>query len=96
MSIPYSNDLRKDDEARQEKVRNVRVIMIDRSTIFRWQKRFESFGNADFKGYNDNQEKIKINKNILEKINKNNPFLTLLEIAKEVGNVSDVTVLNTL
>ena len=59
-------------------------------------KRFEEVGNVDFKGYNNNQEKIKIDQNILEKIVKNNPSLTLFEIAKELGNVSDVTVLNSL
>ncbi len=100
MSIPYSNDLRKKviNLMKQGKKKSEisELLSIDRSTIFRWQKRFKNFGNADFKGYNNNQEKIKINQNILEKIIKNNPSLTLLEIAKEVGNVSDVTVLNTL
>lgn len=56
----------------------------------------EELGNADFKGYNTNQEKIKINQNILDNIIKNNPSLTLFEIAKRIGNVSDVTVLNSL
>ncbi len=100
MSIPYSNDLRKKviNLIKQGKRRSEisELLSIDRSTIFRWYKRFEEVGNIDFKGYNNNQAKIKINHNVLEKIIKNNPSLTLLEIAKEVGNVTDVTVLNSL
>lgn len=100
MSIPYSNDLRKKviHLIKQGKQRSEisKLLSINRSTIFRWNKRFEEVGNVDFKGYNNNQEKIKIDQNILEKIVKNNPSLTLFEIAKELGNVSDVTVLNSL
>ena len=100
MSIPYSNDLIKKviHLIKQGKQRSEisKLLSINRSTIFRWNKRFEEVGNVDFKGYNNNQEKIKIDQNILEKIVKNNPSLTLFEIAKELGNVSDVTVLNSL
>lgn len=100
MSIPYSNDLRKKviNLIKQGKKKSEisKLLSINRSTIFRWCKRFEELGNANFKGYNNNQEKIKIDQNILEKIIKNNPSFTLFEIAKKIGNVSDVTVLNSL
>jgi transposase len=100
MSIPYSIDLRKKViqliKQGKQKSEISKLLSINRSTIFRWYKRFEEVGNVDFKGYNNNQEKIKISQNILERIIKNNPSLTLFEIAKEVGNVSDVTVLNSL
>ena len=52
--------------------------------------------NADFKGYHNNSDKIKIKLEKLEKIIKNNPSLTLVEIATKIGNVSDVTVMNCL
>lgn len=100
MSIPYSNDLRAKVinliKQGKQKSEISRLLSIDRSTIFRWSKRFEEVGNADFKGYNNNQGKIKIDQNMLEKIIKDNPSLTLLEMARQIGNVSDVTVLNSL
>jgi transposase len=48
MSIPHSNDLREKviDLIKQGKHRSEisELLSIDRSTIFRWNKRFEEFG----------------------------------------------------
>lgn len=100
MPIPYSNDLRKKviDLIKQGKKRLEisELLSIDKSTIYRWYKRFKELNNVDFKGYNNNQDKIKINPSILEKMIKDNPSLTLAEMAKKIGNVTDITILNTL
>ncbi len=100
MAIPYSNDLRRKviNLIKQGKKQNeiAELLSINKATIFRWNKRFKETGNADFKGYHDNSDKIKIKSEKLEKIIKNNPSLTLSEIAIKLGKVSDVTVLNYL
>ncbi len=100
MAIPYSNDLRRKviNLIKQGKKQNeiAELLSINKATIFRWNKRFKETGNADFKGYHNNSDKIKIKSEKLEKIIKNNPSLTLSEIAINLGKVSDVTVLNYL
>lgn len=100
MAIPYSNDLRKKviNLIKQGKKQTeiAELLSIDKATIFRWNKRFKEFGNADFKGYHNNSDKIKIRLEKLEKIIQNNPSLTLSEMAMKIGNVSDVTVMNCL
>ena len=100
MAIPYSNDLRKkvinliNQGKKQTEISE--LLSIDKATIFRWNKRAKEFGNADFKGYHNNSDKIKIRPERLEKIIKSNPSLTLAEMAIKIGNVSDVTVMNCL
>ncbi len=100
MAIPYSNDLRKKviNLIKQGKKQTeiAELLSIDKATIFRWNKRAKEFGNADFKGYHNNSDKIKIRPEKLEKIIKSNPSFTLSEMAVKVGNVSDVTVMNYL
>ena len=100
MAIPYSNDLRKKviNLIKQGKKQTeiAELLSIDKATIFRWNKRAKEFGNADFKGYHNNSDKIKIRPEKLEKIIKSNPSFTLAEMAVKVGNVSDVTVMNYL
>jgi transposase len=100
MAIPYSNDLRKKviNLIRQgKKQTEIAVLLsIDKATIFRWNKRAKESGNADFKGYHNNSDKIKIRPEKLEKMIKNNPSATLAEMAIKIGGVSDVTVMNCL
>lgn len=100
MAIPYSNDLRRKviNLIKQGKKQTEisELLSIDKATIFRWNKRAKEVGNADFKGYHDNSDKIKIRPERLEKIIKSNPSLTLSEMAIRVGGVSDVTVMNCL
>ncbi len=100
MAIPYSNDLRKKviNLIRQGKKQTEisKLLSIDKATIFRWNKRAKEIGNADFKGYHNNIDKIKIRPERLEKIIKGNPSFTLSEMAIRIGNVSDVTVMNCL
>lgn len=100
MPIPYSNDLRSKAinliKKGKKQTEVAELLSIDKATIFRWSKRVKELGNADFKGYHNNSDKIKIKLEKLEKIIKNNPFLTLVEIATKIGNVSDVTVMNCL
>jgi len=100
MAIPYSNDLRKKaiylikQGKRQTEI--AELLSIDKATIFRWNKRAKESGNADFKGYHNNSDKIKIKPEKLEEIVKSNPSTTLAEMAIKIGNVSDVTVMNCL
>ena len=100
MVTPYSNDLRKKviNLIKQGKKQTEisELLSIDKSTIFRWNKRSKETGNADFKGYHNNSDKIKIRPEKLEKIIKNNPSFTLSEMAVKIGNVSNVTVMNCL
>ena len=100
MAIPYSNDLRKKviNLIKQGKKQTEisELLSIDKATIFRWNKRANELGNADFKGYHNNSDKIKIRPDKLEKIIKRNPSFTLAEMAIKIGNVSDVTVMNCL
>lgn len=100
MAIPYSNDLRKKviNLIRQGKKQTEisKLLSIDKATIFRWNKRAKEIGNADFKGYHNNVDKIKIKPERLEKIIKSNPSFTLSQMAIRIGNVSDVTVMNSL
>ena len=100
MATPYSNDLRRkvinliNQGKKQTEISE--LLSIDKATIFRWNKRAKEVGNADFKGYHNNSDKIKIRPERLEKIIKSNPSLTLSEMAIRVGGVSDVTVMNCL
>lgn len=100
MPVPYSNDLRKKvinlikQGKKQKEV--AEILSIDKSTIFRWNKRAKELGSADFKGYNNNQDKVKIDLKSLEKIVKDDPSLTLWEIAVKIGGVSDVAVMKNL
>ena len=100
MPIPYSNDLRKKAinliKQGKKQTEIAKLLSIDKATIFRWNKRVKEIGNADFKGYHNNSDKIKIRPEKLEQIIKNNPSATLAEMAIKIGNVSDVTVMNCL
>lgn len=101
MPNPYSNDLRKraimlivDKKIPQIKV--AKMLLIDKSTIYRWYKRYKEEGNFNFRGYNGNKDKNKINLHHLEKIVNDNPHYTLWEMARKIGNITDVTILNGL
>jgi len=71
MPIPYSNDLRSKAinliKKGKKQTEVAELLSIDKATIFRWSKRAKELGNADFKGYNNNSDKIKIKPNKLEK-----------------------------
>ncbi len=100
MVVPYSNDLRKKVinliNSGKSQVEISKLLQIDKITIYRWNKRFKETGNLEFKGYSRNKDKLKINPEKIEEIIKQNPSLTLWEIARKIGTVSDVTVLNYL
>jgi transposase len=91
MPIPYSNDLRKrvisliNKGKKQSHI--AKMLDIDKSTIFRWNKSYKRNGNCNFKGYNQNQDKRKITDLVkFEELIKNNN-LTLEEYSLELGNV---------
>lgn len=100
MPTPYSNDLRKkvidliDGGMQQTEV--AKMLSINKSTIFRWYKRYKKEGSCDFKGYNHNKDKIKSDYNKIQKIIDKNPHYTLHMIADIVGNISHQTISNAL
>ena len=100
MPIPYSNDLRKkvidliNGGMQQKEV--ARLLSINKSTIFRWNKEYKEKGSCDFKGYNHNKDKIKSDFHEVRKIVEENPHYTLHMIATMVGNVSHQTISNIL
>ena len=89
MPIPYSNDLRNkaidmiDQGLEQKEV--AKLLSINRTTLHRWQKRKKLEGNCNFKGYNDNQDKIKIkDTSKISDLLKDDPFITACEIASKL------------
>jgi transposase len=65
-----------------------KLLNIDKSTIYRWNKRYKTEGNCKFKGYNNNQDKKKIkNINKFKKIIDENHSFTLEEFSVSIGNV---------
>ena len=91
MPIPYSNDLRNKVISLINKGKKqshiAKMLDIDKSTIFRWNKSHKGNGNCNFKGYNQNQDKRKITDLVkFEELIKNNNF-TLEEYSLELGNV---------
>jgi len=89
MPIPYSNDLRNkaidmiDQGLEQKEV--AKLLSINRTTLHRWQKRKKLEGNCNFKGYNDNQDKIKIkDTSKISDLLKDDPFITASEIASKL------------
>ncbi len=91
MPIPYSNDLRKKVISLIKKGKKqshiAKMLDIDKSTIFRWNKSCKENGNCNFKGYNQNQDKRKITDLVkFEELIKNNNF-TLEEYSLELANV---------
>lgn len=69
-----------DDGISQKDV--VKLLSINRSTIFRWKKRRELEGNCNFKGYNNNKDKLKI-KDVskFSKFLEDNKTLSLADMA---------------
>ena len=108
MSVPYSKDLRTKtvnllEEQKMSQVQVAKLLAIDKSTIYRWYKRYKTEGSHDIRKYHDNKDKIKIDSSILkidssilESIVEENPSLTLCEIALKITNVTDVAVLKRL
>ncbi len=100
MPIPYSNDLRKKvinlikQGKKQTEIAD--LLSINKATIFRWNKKYKAEGNIDFKGYNKNQDKIKINSNKLIKMISSNPDLTSSELAFRIKGISNVTIWRSL
>jgi len=94
--MKYSNDLRKkvidlvQNGEEQKKV--AALLRIDKSTVYRWCKRYKETGATTPKDYHRNNDKIKVDLLKIESIVQNNPLLTLSEIATKVGNVTHVTV----
>ena len=89
MPIPYSNDLREkvinliNQGKKQSEV--AKLFSIDRSTIYRWTRSYKETGSYDSKGYNNNQDKIKIkDASKISNLLKDNPFMTAVEIATEL------------
>ena len=100
MPIPYSNDLRNkaiymiSNGVKQTVVS--RLLSINRTTIYRWKKREQQEGNCNFKGYNNNQDKIKIkDTSKISNLLKYNPFMTAGEIAGELKeNITAASISN--
>lgn len=101
MPIPYSNDLRSraidlllNKKKSQQKV--AEIFLVTQATISRWLKSYKVYGHCNFKGYNQNKDKIKIsNTDKIKKLIEKNPFITSNQIARELSlDVSDVTILN--
>ena len=91
MAIPYSQDLRLKAinliNKGKKQVHIAKMLDIDKSTIFRWNKRYKTEGDCNFKGYNHNEDKCKINDLIaFEELIKNNNC-TLEEYSLKLGNV---------
>ena len=98
MPIPYSEDLRIKviNLIKQGKKQTEisKLLQIDKSTIYRWYKVFKQTGNIKPRSYNKNQDRIKVNLDKLEEIITKEPSLTLWQIARKMGNITNVTVLN--
>jgi transposase len=100
MPVPYSNDLRikvinliKQGKKQTEVSK---LLQIDKSTIYRWYKAFKHTGSIKPRSYNQNQDRIKIDLNKIEEIIIKEPSLTLWQIARKIGNVTNVTVFNAI
>lgn len=101
MPIPYSNDLRSrainlltKDKKTQKQVAD--IFSVTQATISRWLKDFNEQGHCKFKGYNKNEDKIKVrDPSRIKELIDQNPFITAKEIAKKLSlDVTDVTILN--
>jgi transposase len=99
MPIPYSNDLRSRDidllinkKKSQQHVED--IFSVTQATISRWLARYKNQGHCNFKGYNNNKDKIKIsNPNKIKDLIEENPFITSNEVARKLNlNVTDVTI----
>ena len=98
MPIPYSNDLRKKvidllilDKKKPKEVSP--LLNIHCTTITRWYKRYKEEGDFRFKGYNSNNDKLKIkDPSKIAKIIESNPVINCYEIADMIEE--DVTILN--
>jgi isfu1 transposase len=101
MPVPYSNDLRKKVidllEINKKSPKEVSLLLnIHPTTITRWHKRYREEGLYEFRGYNDNKDKIKIkDPTKIKKIIEESPFINCYEIAEMIDeDVTDVTILN--
>ena len=102
MPIPYSNDLRQkalnmiDSGILQKEVAS--ILKINRTTLLRWKKRRKEQGNCDFKGYNKNQDKVKIKDipRFTEFIKKNKLFSLAQMTEKWQGSNCVMTIYNNL
>tara|TARA_B110000259_G_C14032591_1_gene407444 strand:+ start:106 stop:477 length:372 start_codon:yes stop_codon:yes gene_type:complete len=101
MPIPYSNDLRSrainlltKDKKTQKQVAD--IFSVTQATISRWLKDFNERGHCKFKGYNKNDDKIKVyDPSKIKDLVDQNPFITTKEIARNLSlDVTDVTILN--
>jgi transposase len=101
MPIPYSNDLRKKvidllilDQKKPKEGSS--LLNIHCTTITRWYKRYQEEGDFRFKGYNSNNDKLKIkDPSKIAKIIESNPVINCYEIADMIEeDVTDVTILN--
>lgn len=100
MPIPYSKDLRVKviNLIKQGKKQTEisKLLQIDKSTIYRWYKTFRISGEMKPKSYNQNQDRVKIDLSKIEEIITKEPSLTLWQIARKIGNVTNVTVFNAI
>lgn len=100
MAVPYSSDLRKKVinllQNDKKQIEIAKLLDIDKSTVYRWNKRYKDTGNCDIKGYHDNKDKIKVDADVIQKIVDKHPHYTLKMISDIVGNITDVTVANIL
>lgn len=101
MPIPYSNDLRKKvinllEKENKSQNQVAKMLDIGQSTISKWHIRHKEQGHCDFKGYNNNLDKIKVkDPDRIRELIKKTPFITAKEIAKKLSlDVTDVTILN--
>tara|TARA_B100000959_G_C14829251_1_gene561150 strand:+ start:66 stop:452 length:387 start_codon:yes stop_codon:yes gene_type:complete len=101
MPVPYSNDLRKKVidllEVSKKSPKEVSLLLnIHSTTITRWRKRYKEEGSYEFRGYNDNKDKIKIKDPLkIKKIIEKDPFINCYEIVEMIDeDVTDVTILN--
>jgi len=101
MPIPYSNDLRSrairllvQEKKTQKQVAT--IFSLTQTTVSRWLKSFNEQGHCNFKGYNNNKDKIKVrDPNQIKKLIKVNPFITSREIAIKLDlDVVNSTILN--
>ena len=101
MPIPYSNDLRSraisllvQEKKTQKQVAT--IFSLTQTTVSRWLKSFNEQGHCNFKGYNNNKDKIKVrDPNQIKELIKVNPFITSREIAIKLDlDVVNSTILN--
>ena len=91
MPIPYSNDLRSrainlliNKKNSQQQVAD--ILSVTQATISRWLANYKKQGHCNFKGYNNNKDKIKINDpNKIKDLIQENPFITSNEIARKLN-----------